>query len=185
MPEGDCSIDLNLSDNNGGGWLGALINFFSSLFGGGGSGPKIVPAGYRRIAHYPAMQFISDSPADIQQFTPDMKEKSHAIEIIAAGVSRQMGRLIFAQMEDDEDPEEEAVAEAEFFQSAFAGRPTFSPTGGVWLRYDGGEFFLPGGIEGKPSDNGKGLIFDLGDNMSVRIQGPKTEGKYKYPTGYF
>ena len=56
-----------------------IIDFFVSLFGGGGSRPAI-PRGYRRVAHYPAMHFITDSEAQLEEFTPDLKQKSDIIE---------------------------------------------------------------------------------------------------------
>jgi hypothetical protein len=59
-PNGDCpnnqSIVINLNGNSGG-WLQWLEDLFSSLFGGGGSQPVILP-GHHRHAHYPASQFI-------------------------------------------------------------------------------------------------------------------------------
>jgi hypothetical protein len=79
-----CSFPSTVSppDSSQGALLGAIINFFESLFGGGSSGPAIIPNGYHRVAHYPAMYFITDSQADIQQFTPHQKQKSDAIYIL-------------------------------------------------------------------------------------------------------
>jgi hypothetical protein len=58
-----CSFPSTVSppDSSQGGLLGAIINFFESLFGGGSSGPAIIPNGYHRVAHYPAMYFVTDS----------------------------------------------------------------------------------------------------------------------------
>jgi hypothetical protein len=51
--------------------LADLIGFFVSLFGGGGSKPAVIPAGFHRLAHYPAIYFITDSEAQIEEYTPD------------------------------------------------------------------------------------------------------------------
>ncbi|MBF6570936.1 MAG: RHS repeat-associated core domain-containing protein [Candidatus Binataceae bacterium] len=166
------------SSPESGSWLADLVSFFVGLFGGGGSQPAFIPRGYRRVAHYPAMSFITDSQADLQQFTPDLKEKSDAIETL--------GRLILVQIDDEEDPNEKGEMESAFFENVFNGRPTFTPSGGVLLRYNGGEYYLQQGIEGEPVENGKGLVFRLpNSDISVRIMGPTMEGRYKYPSGYF
>ena len=78
-PNGDCAIPAQSPNYSQGGLLGDLIGFLVSLFGGGGQ-PTLIPRGYRRVAHYPAMSFITDSQADLQQFTPDLNQKSAAIE---------------------------------------------------------------------------------------------------------
>ncbi|MBF6570934.1 MAG: RHS repeat-associated core domain-containing protein [Candidatus Binataceae bacterium] len=70
------------SSPESGSWLADLVSFFVGLFGGGGSQPAFIPRGYRRVAHYPAMSFITDSQADIQQFTPDLKQKSTTLEVL-------------------------------------------------------------------------------------------------------
>ncbi|MBF6570933.1 MAG: RHS repeat-associated core domain-containing protein [Candidatus Binataceae bacterium] len=70
------------SSPESGSWLADLVSFFVGLFGGGGSQPAFIPRGYRRVAHYPSLYFITDSQADLQQFTPDLHEKSDTIEIL-------------------------------------------------------------------------------------------------------
>jgi hypothetical protein len=80
---GDCAIQPQSPNYSPGGLLGLIINFFEDLFGGGGQ-PTFIPPGDYRHTHYPAMSFITDSQADIQQFTPHQQQKSHAIEILEA-----------------------------------------------------------------------------------------------------
>jgi hypothetical protein len=80
-PFGDCAIQPQSPNYSQSGLLGLIINFFEDLFGGGGQ-PTFIPPGDYRHAHYPAMSFITDSQADIQQFTPHQQQKSHAIEIL-------------------------------------------------------------------------------------------------------
>jgi hypothetical protein len=70
--------------NGGANVVEDLVNFFEGLFGGGGSSqPAFIPPGRRRIAHYPAIYFITDSEAQIEEYTPDQKESSASIEYIA------------------------------------------------------------------------------------------------------
>jgi hypothetical protein len=77
---GDCSIPVppNFFSNNS---LGMdIVDFFESLFGGGSSKPAFIPPGYRRAAHYPSIHFITDSEAQIEEYTPDQKQSSIGIE---------------------------------------------------------------------------------------------------------
>jgi RHS repeat-associated protein len=82
-PNGDFNIVIVPLNPQNLGWLDLIINFFEDLFGGGGQ-PRFIPPGDYRHVHYPAMSFITDSQADIQQFTPHQQQKSHAIEILEA-----------------------------------------------------------------------------------------------------
>ncbi|MBF6570931.1 MAG: RHS repeat-associated core domain-containing protein [Candidatus Binataceae bacterium] len=164
------------SSPESGSWLADLVSFFVGLFGGGGSQPAFIPRGYRRVAHYPAMSFITDSQADLQQFTPYLAQKSDAIQAKSA--------IILVQMDDEEDPNERGEMESVFFENVFNGRPTFTPSGGIILRLDNGmELLLGGNIEGKPTRNLRGNIFPYGRG-SIRLMGPKPEPPWNAPNGY-
>jgi hypothetical protein len=140
-PNGDCpnnqSITINLNGNSGG-WLQWLVDFFKSLFGGGGSQPVSLPGDHRH-AHYVECQLIG-----CDSVTPNMGDSAGA-----------EGRITLAQMEDDEDPAESGEMESIFFEHVFNGRPTVTPYGGVILRYNGGEYFLPPALRASPAGTEK------------------------------
>jgi RHS repeat-associated protein len=54
----DNAIQYENPTSDLGGLLGWLVDFFSSLFGGGGDSQPVIPPGYRRRAHYPPGEFI-------------------------------------------------------------------------------------------------------------------------------
>ena len=94
---GDCTVLLVHWAEEAASFFEDIVNFFEGLFGGG-SQHVVVPPGYYRAAHYPAMYFITDSAADIQQFTPHQREKSHAIEIIN-GILLLAGAIVAPEVE--------------------------------------------------------------------------------------
>jgi hypothetical protein len=79
---GDCAHLSTVPSPEPGSWIADLVDFFEGLFGGGGGQPTFIPRGYRRVAHYPAIYFITDSQAQLEEYTPDLKQKSDTIEIL-------------------------------------------------------------------------------------------------------
>ena len=109
-------INPHVPDSSQGGILGAIIGFFVSLFGGGGSDPVVLNSTHR-LAHYPAMSFITDSRAQLQEFTPDNKESSVALEVavgvLVIGVLVVTGLGLFAALAAAEGAGEVFVAAEE------------------------------------------------------------------------
>jgi hypothetical protein len=110
---GDCATPSTQPQAEQGSLLAEIVNFFVNLFSGSSSQP-VVPAGYHRHNHYPAMYFITDSQAQLEEFTPDNSVSSAKIEA-AVTIGLIVATIIFAPEVDV------AVIAAEEAGEAFAG----------------------------------------------------------------